>query len=527
MRLADFWPATDVDHMRCFITEAESAAEEVFLAVHQPMKLTRSFFGVDLESVPQTEEDVLNALLLSKPPSGTLILPIVGDSGVGKSHMIRWLDARLRLLPDSNIRHIVRIPKSSSLKGVLRLILQELPGKKYDELRQKIEKAKTPPDRLEATQTLRAKLLIALEIAGNEASTRIRQGNAEPSDKFRKNHCNKLCLIALLEDPGIRDHFTSHEGEDERKWGVLTRISERCLHGSKCGVSGPTENEFLPEDFEFIANSANLDISVLAQATRNYILHLRRDPSMMADAIRFLNEVLETARSGLIDMGGISLTELFIDIRINLLEDGMELVLLIEDFAVLAGIQAPLLDAMIREGIRNGKQELCVMRTALAVTEGRLSEETVRTRAQARWKIESKPFGSEEDAIETYVNFVGGYLNAARWGVSQLSKMFRERIDQANPTGWIRCFFDKHQDDMDETEKNQLLKFGFSHSGNYPLFPFNREAIRQMARQYLYDRPTNTFRFDPRLLINRLLISGFSKQSAEPRSLFIRQIIAW
>ncbi|MEI7909631.1 MAG: protein DpdH [Verrucomicrobiota bacterium] len=508
MRLTDFWPATDEDHMRCFFTEAETAAEEVFLAVHQPMKLTRSYFGGNAEPVQQTEEDILDALLIAKPPSGTLILPIVGDSGVGKSHMIRWLDARLKLLPDHKRRHIVRIPKSSSLKEVLRLILKELPGAKYDALRHKLDEAKTPPDRLEATRMLQTKLLVALEVSGNEASNRIKQGTAKMDDKARLNHCNERCLRALLMDPEIdKKHFTFHEGDDETQWGVLTRISDRCLHGSKRAGSAPAETEFLPQDFAFVSEEAALDLSPLSQSARGYILNLRRDPGMLADAIRFLNEVLETARSGLIDLGGVSLTELFIDIRKNLLEDRMELVLLVEDFAVLAGIQGPLLDAMIREGIRDGKQELCVMRTALAVTEGRLSDETVRTRAQARWKIDSNPFASEEEAIDTFENFVGGYLNAARWGVSRLSEMFRRRDDRGNSSDWVRCFFEKHQDDMEEAEKTQLLAFGTSTRGNHPLFPFNRGVIRQLARQYFYDSPTHTYRFDPRMLINRLLIS--------------------
>lgn len=503
MHLTDFWPATDEDHMSCFVTEAETAAEEVFLAVHQPMKLTRSYYGGNTDPVPQTEEDVLDALLVKRPPSGTLILPIVGDSGVGKSHMIRWLDARLKLLPDHKERHIVRIPKSSSLKEVMRLILKGLPGAKYKTLRDKLDAAKTPPDRLEATRTLQTKLLVALEVTGKEASDRIRRGIAKPDDKARMAHCSERALIALLLDPEIGKYFTSHDGDDETKWGVLTRIADRCLHGSKRAGSGPAETEFLPEDFGFITRSEELNLTLLSDSTGKYIPIVRRD---LASIIHFLNEVLETARSGLIDLGGVSLTDLFIDIRKNLLEDGMELILLVEDFAVLAGIQGPLLDAMIREGIRDGIQELCTMRTALAVTEGRLSDETVRTRAQARWKIDSEPFTSEEEAIATFENFVGGYLNAARWGVARLIEMFRTRDNRENPSDWVRCFFDQHQNNMDEAEEKLLLTFGTSTLGNYPLFPFNREAIRQLARQHLYDGPTDIYRFDPRKLINRLLI---------------------
>ena len=103
--------------------------------------------------------------------------------------------------------------------------------------------------------------------------------------------------------------------------------------------------------------------------------------------------MVDQALGGLLDFGGNSLTDLFVRIREQLFDDKIELVLLVEDFATLAGIQGSLLDAIIREGIRDGKQVLCKMRTALAVTEGYLSNiETVGTRAVYEWRISDYPF---------------------------------------------------------------------------------------------------------------------------------------
>ena len=59
--------------------------------------------------------------------------------------------------------------------------------------------------------------------------------------------------------------------------------------------------------------------------------------------------------------------------RKALLADGRELILLIEDFAHLAGVKESLMEVMIKPAIRDGKQELCTIRTALAVTSGYLS----------------------------------------------------------------------------------------------------------------------------------------------------------
>jgi type II secretory pathway predicted ATPase ExeA len=121
MKLIDFWPPDDQEHIGdCFFTDADSAKEAVFLAVHQPMQLVReNFRSKNVEPVLQNEDQVLQFLLKKNPANGTLILPIVGDSGVGKSHLIRWLHAHLKLRKDRDSRHIVRIPKSASLRTVL------------------------------------------------------------------------------------------------------------------------------------------------------------------------------------------------------------------------------------------------------------------------------------------------------------------------------------------------------------------------------------------------------------------------
>ena len=96
MSIADFWPSQE--HSReCLITEAETASDAVFLAVHQPMRMSRRLLTDPQNNAEEKNEgDLLDALLSENLTSGTLLLPIVGSSGVGKSHMIRWLDAHLR-----------------------------------------------------------------------------------------------------------------------------------------------------------------------------------------------------------------------------------------------------------------------------------------------------------------------------------------------------------------------------------------------------------------------------------------------
>ena len=501
LSLKDFWPSPE--HCdECLVTEAETADVAVFLAVHQPMRLVRRHLRAQTEPEEKKETDLLEALLAKNLASGTLLIPIVGNSGVGKSHMIRWLDAHLQNHDDGVPRHIVRIPKSASLRRVLELILEKLPDESYGPLRMELTSARMPLDLLAATYGLREKLLVALERAHRQARARMLEGNASLEERRREQermtHCDPRGLPALLQDPAITAHFMANEGAGK---GVIARIAERYMQGAH--VAKGTDYQFTEDDLSL---DERLDRNTLAQPTKAYLMTLNlRDGQARKVAVSVLNEVIDPALGELLDFGGNSLTDLFVKLREQLLKDEKELVLLVEDFAALAGIQGSLLDAMIREGIRDGKQHLCVMRTALAVTEGYLANrETVLTRAQYEWRIEERPFASDDEAIATFTNFVGGYLNAARWGKTRLQKEFKKRAKGVSDLqDWLPNFYDQRLDDLDSGSAAALKEFGFSSRGNHPLFPFNQGVIHQLARRHL--REGNTFVFNPRELLNLVL----------------------
>jgi hypothetical protein len=497
LSLKDFWPS--LEHCNeCLATEAEAVDDAVFLAVHQPMRLFRRRLKEQAELEKKEETDLLEALLTKNPASGTLLVPIVGSSGVGKSHMIRWLGAQLRNRKDDVSRHIVRIPKSASMKRVLELILEDLPKESYGALHLKLTTARMPPDLLTATFSLLARVLVALERSYQQARARIEEGKELPNDRERMTHCDPRGLPALLQENEIRSHFIAYEGTSK---GVLARIAERYMQGTPA-VEGPA-NQFTEAD---LILDEKLDRSLLSHAARSYLVNLNlQDGKARKAAVAILNDVVDPALGELRDFGGNSLTELFVKIREKLLEDGKELVLLVEDFAALAGIQGSLLDAMIFHGIDAGRQKLCVMRTALAVTEGYLANrQTVLTRAVYEWRIEERPFANDDEAIATFTNFVGGYLNAARWGKTRLQKEFKKRAKGASDLqDWLPNFYDQRQDDLDPESAVALKEFGFSSRGHHPLFPFNQGVIHQLARRHL--REGNTFVLNPRELLNLVL----------------------
>ena len=217
-------------------------------------------------------------------------------------------------------------------------------------------------------------------------------------------------------------------------------------------------------------------------------------------AVGLLNELLDKALHGLIDFSGDSLPDLFKKVRAGLLKEGKELVLLVEDFAMLGGIQQQLLDAVTDPALGpQGEHKYCVMRTAIAVTEGRLDEATVLTRAGASWRIRSQPFGNDVEALRVFTNMVGGYLNAARHGVAELKKQFQAR---KNEKARFTNFLDDHGGELTENERGTLDAFGYSADGHYPLFPFNKNAIHQIMERNL--KVNGQYQFKPRAL-NRVI----------------------
>jgi hypothetical protein len=94
--LLRYWPH-DEDVVACIKTDAEASSEAVSLAVHQPMRFERRIIGGSGSPEPCDEHQLLRAFLATDLPEERVILPIVGSSGVGKSHVVRWLVFQLGL----------------------------------------------------------------------------------------------------------------------------------------------------------------------------------------------------------------------------------------------------------------------------------------------------------------------------------------------------------------------------------------------------------------------------------------------
>lgn len=500
MNLLKFWP-TEADCLECITPEAENPSDAVFLAVHQEMQFVRRSFQTD-QAEKKSQKQLLNEFLRDEP-SGRVILPILGESGIGKSHLVRWLKVQLRQREDRDKRHVILIPKSSSLKSVLGRILDGLEGSRYEEIRGQLRAAREQMDDIGAKQRIRAELLTAIErnhAIASERKQKSRETGGELSrqDQLWIGHGEPRALPSLLKDPATEILFM--QGTPSRA-GIISELA-RHLTKDTSEADSP-RRQFEKPDF-LIPNELANDIKEAGAIAGRYLEKLQRTTStkQLEEAVELLNGIVDDAIAPLATPADTSLSELFYEVRRQLLADGRELVLLVEDFAVLAGVQRALLDAILREGQTGGKAEACMIRTALAVTDGyffKANLETVQTRAVHGWWIESGEDEAEEDVTNQIGNFVAAYVNAARIGAKNLKKHYEHSANVGKKAPNAMEYLAPEADEI-----GLLANFGQS-ADEYSLFPFNQSAICTIADWRLRDQQ-GRLKFHPRSVINEVIL---------------------
>jgi hypothetical protein len=488
MNILNYLPSTD-EVNECIKPEAENTHEAILLAVHRPSKLSYRFLNRQ-DSIPTTEQELLDHVLTKDVPTGSLVVPITGISGVGKSHLVRILHAGLRQRADSNRFLIVRIPKSASLRKVVQLILDLLPqDDRFAEVRIAFDRAMADVDMESATIDFRSCLIVALEQRSKSLGERYAAGEAGLN--LELDHARRVHL--LFDDPVTGAHF---------RQTIFPRIVKRAVSGGTADDSDGLSGQFRSEDFFLPASIKLGEAATVTQKYYNLAINQANGRGREV-AAKVLNGVVDEATSRLFklhdSLGGMTLQEVILEIRRVLLQEKKELLLFIEDFGALTGIQETLSKVLIQEGVRDNQQVYATMRSVIAVTDGwTIGRDTFSTRAEREWIIQSQ-IDSQEEVLDLTRAMVAAYLNAARYGHSELIKQYVERRPKSQ-----KQWFDVYRSDQDDDATENLLQ-AFGYHDSIPLFPFTLLAIERLARIALTDGQRLIFR--PRYIINQILRS--------------------
>lgn len=460
------WSIADV--VATIPTEAATPSAEVLLATHAPLRITRhdAIAGSSGPSIVD-ENAVLKEFLEREPTKGILVAPVVGESGTGKSHLVRWVHANLVSQATSgHKRHIIYLRKTdTSLKNVVEQLLVGQTGPQFDEIRSKLDSLGASVSQETMESRILDSLAEALENHEVSGTARILTGQ------------NGLALF--FRDPLFRDHL-------RREGSFVQRRARHALFGRD------VDEADIP--LEFTASELPLDIvnfesiTHAAATTRKIFKLVNTNATLQNAAVEMINELLHVAVSRAIGLNMGDISQAFLQMRANLLGD--EIILLIEDVALIQGVRRDLLDAIVEPAEDQGKVRYATVRTMMAVTSGYYNEtlpETFRYRAEAsgpRYQVDMDLASLEKDE-DFFADFVGRYLNAARVG--------KKTLETASPMVPNPC---------DQCKFREQCHTTFGHdSEGHGLYPYNKVAVRRVVQVLADSRPNGTRTFNPRRVL--------------------------
>ncbi|MFJ9544163.1 protein DpdH [Streptomyces sp. NPDC101225] len=453
-------------------TEAVVASSAVFLATHTRLQIQRA--EIDGRSFNNTgqmvsERDVLKDFLRRKTATGTVLMPVVGESGSGKSHLVRWVREKL---PASDKRKVIYLEKSkTSLRHVIESLLEGVDDEEVAQVRADVRASTSSTDASALALRLVNELVIAL--AGTtSAELRGRQ----------RQLAGPKGLALILQDPVLQDQMLQEKE-------FIPRFAEHMLSDRDTDDERPAH--FTVDHLPLNVTSA---MDGVAAPTRVMLRLLLSKPEMRDVAVGMLNEYWEKSVQATSSLGGGRILDAMKKVREIYARQGKEIVLLIEDFALIQGVQRDLLDAITETSQREGRTVLAPMRTLMAITSGYFHDlpETAITRIEAStgghvYNLDLVLNG-QDDGIEAIASFAGRYLNAARVGRKELEAHAGKVPNQCDKCPVRAACHDA---------------FGTSAEG-YGLYPFNQPALRRTVHAVApADQP---HAFVPRTILSRALI---------------------
>lgn len=433
------WEADNVSTI--IPVEAETPSDGVFWATHSHLPILQRE-KVEVHAGPVVDEHtVLEAV--RQQPSDYPVLPILGRSGTGKSHLVRWLRMNLELEESTRL---VFVPKHrTSLRGIIELVLQHASGEGAAALRARVREAvEGIGDEHEARLRLRTELATLMETRGAPPGMHV--GEEAQDRSYLASE-----LPALLLDPYFRQTLLGDSS-------AIARLVREKLQG-KAAEDKEDGFGFSPGDVRLSVD----DVQHASRAAQDIASVLASDDELPRLAAKMLNEQLGQAVSAVFGLGGDDLKELLVELRLDLAKRGEDLLLLIEDFSIFQGIQGGLIDAITL--IPSPELAVCPMRAVMAVTTGYFVNQlpdTVKTRTYVAFDLDLPP--SVERRPDAAV-FAAPYLNAVRLGQTSLDAAYG--ADHELPNACVTCPVVARCHDA------------FGEVGGLGLFPFNRESLER------------------------------------------------
>ena len=420
-----------------------------FMATHVPFKQIQlqKEYDASRASKTYTEEQIYKKVVLNPKDQHQFVL-VIGSSGAGKSHLIRWFDAKIeKQKPDSEVVLFVR-RSDNTLKGTIKQLLEkpEVASIQNKDLYERL---------VNATSTIsESKLMNAIY---HQFIVEIEDDNGEDIDYI--NNVDRKRIAPLLNNELFKARMIADDGPIAR---IYSKVAESSAPDNRDVVP-----EFLPEDFQVdIAFCDKVQYDGGDKKAVRLLEKLYMEPEVADAVAKYLNSKVDTVIQSCAGLEPGDFEQVFKEIRKELKKQGKSLTLLIEDITAFTGVNEALLNVLTTWHTGDYEQEgMCRISSIIGTTSEYYKSnfrDNYKDRVTQFIVIPDDVFGSSEDDL---CEFVGRYLNAMSlpkdevdvWANSDGSgdSLPVHEVKQGN--GW----------DVAVTEEGKSLN----------LFPFSRRAI--------------------------------------------------
>lgn len=452
-------------------TDDMATEDAYFMATHMPFSQLVVYEGGRTQSAPKmfSEEEVFTRLICN-PDNDHRMIIVRGDNGTGKSHLIRFLKARLENSPatvyNPATEQLIFLRRlNNSVRGVFSQLIEQNVIKDPT-ISQKIKKFIDSSDSKDETAFLTDILYSYIAAVSSD----------QTGDTYKPVICRDIA--SYLSDSRVKEHLLREGGAISRCYTVITAPSNQVLK---------TTEVFTDEDFDV----RKIITAVIKQGdpqASDFASTIKSDKDEIHKLVNYLNRFTSEVVKRCADISSESTKAVFEQLRKDLKKQGKNLTLFIEDFTGFTGIDSELITVLSTEH-GGDYADLCRVTSIIGITNDYYDQfrDNFTDRVTHQISVTDDSFGTPEFLTQ----MAGRYINSIYCDPSALRSWNNQGADFESlpinnfvaPCEWDTVKIGSKETTIYPFNKTALLALYESLPVKSPRM-FLKEVIRAQLKEY-------------------------------------------
>lgn len=373
-------------------TDDMATEDAYFMATHMPFSQLEVYQGGRTSTTPKilSEEEIFEKIICNANNEHRMII-VRGNNGTGKSHLIRYLHAKLEKSPatvyDRSTEQLIFLRRlNNSVRGVFSQLIEQQVIRDPD-IEAKLLKFVSSSDSKDES-AFKTDILFSYVAAVS---------NDQSGDTYKPVICRDIA--SYLSDSRVREHLLREDGAISRCYNVITAPSNQVLKDSTI---------FTEDDF----NVSRIIRAVIKQGdpqAADFASTLKGDDDEIVRLVNYLNRFTRDVVQRCADISSESTKTVFTQLRRDLKKQGKNLTLFIEDFTGFTGIDSELITVLSTEHGGN-YSDLCRVTAVIGITDAYYDQfrDNFTDRVTHQISVTDRAYGTNDFLIQ----MAGRYLNA-------------------------------------------------------------------------------------------------------------------